>query len=156
MADHTTPRADVAPVLPIAAGVLRVVMVGLVVLGLATLPLAGWLVVADLSDHSDEWDGLAAFFGAVLGGAGLLLAATGSLVVRLLRRHPRVAGAVAAALGAMVLLTGLRQGAAFGVGSLAELSLLLVGLLVAVPGALVLVAARTASTRPGSPGRTLD
>ena len=156
MADHTTPRTDVAPVLPIAAGVLRVVLVGLIGLGLATLPLAGWLVVSDLSDHSDEWDGLAAFFGAVLGGAGLLLAATGFVVVRLLRRHPPVAGAVAAALGAMVLLTGLHQGAAFGVGSLAELSLLLVGLLVAVPGALVLVAARTGSNRPGAPGRTLD
>jgi hypothetical protein len=58
-----------------------------------------------------------------------------------------VAGAIAAGLGAMVLLTGLHQGAAFSVGSGVELSLVLVGLVGAGPGATVLAAARTGTLR---------
>jgi len=137
MDERTTwpPQPDRTPALPVAVDVLRVVMLFQVLLGLLALPVAAFFVIGDLSDDSDEWDGLAAFLGALLGGAGLLLIVVGALVFWLLRRKPVVAGGIATAMGALLLLQGV-QGAAFGVGG-AEPWVVLVGLLLAVPGAVV-------------------
>jgi hypothetical protein len=121
--------------------VLRAVMVVQIVLGVAVLPVAAFFVIGDLSDRSDEWDGLVAFLAALAGGVALVLVCLGALVLWLLRRSPVAAGAIAAVLGGLVLLQGLHQGAAFGLGSLDPWALL-VGLVLAAPGVAVIGAAR--------------
>ena len=125
-----------------ATGVLRAVVVVQVVVCLAALPVAAYFVIGDLSDHSDDWDGLAAFIGALVGGVALVLVGVGALVLRLLRRNPVAAGAIVTALGGVLLLQGVHQSAAFGVGG-ADLWFVLVGLALAVPGVAVIVASRT-------------
>ena len=135
-----TPR--VSPSLAAAAGALRAVAVVQVVVGLAALPVAAYVVIGDLSDHSDDWDGLAAFIGALVGVVALVLVGVGALVLRLLRRTPVAAGAIVTALGSPLLVTGVQQGAAFGVGG-AGLWFVLVGLALALPGVAVIVASHT-------------
>ena len=135
------PVQQVSPALPVAIAVLRAVMVVQVVLGVLVLPVAGFLVVDDLSDRTEEWDGLVAFLGALAAGCALLVVAGGVVVLRLLRRHPVAAGAVAAGFGMLLLLPALAQGAAFGVGE-ASPWVLLAGVLLAAPGAAVIWASR--------------
>ena len=93
------PAPRVSPALAAAAGALRVVAVVQVVVGLAALLVAAYFVIGDLSDHSDEWDGLAALIGALVGGVAVVLVGVGALVLRLLRRNPVAAGAIVTALG---------------------------------------------------------
>ncbi len=138
------PVRETAPFLPIAAGVLRAVVVLQVVAGLAVLPVAAFLVLGDLSDHTDEWDGFVALLAVLAAGVALLLVGVGALVLRLLRRRPTVAGAIATAVGALALLQGLHRGAGFGLGA-ADVGVVLVGLALAVPGVAVVWAARTVS-----------
>ena len=136
------PAPRVSPSLAVAAGALLAVAVVQVVVGVAALPVAAYLVIGDLSDHSDEWDGLAAFIGALVGGVTLVLVGVGALVLRLLRRNPVAAGAIVTALGGLLLLQGVHQSAAFGVGG-ADLWFVLMGLALALPGVAVIVASRT-------------
>lgn len=136
------PAPRVSPALAAAAGALRVVAVVQVVVGLAALLVAAYFVIGDLSDHSDDWDGLAALIGAVVGGAAVVLVGVGALVLRLLRRNPVAAGAIVTALGGVLLLQGVHQSAAFRLGG-ADLWFGLVGLALALPGVAVIVASRT-------------
>ena len=62
-------------------------------------------------------------------------------MLRLLRSSPVAAGAIVTALGSLLLVTGVHQGAAFGVGG-AGLWFVLVGLALALPGVAVIVASR--------------
>lgn len=135
------PRPDRAPSLAVASAVLRAVMVVQIVLGLIALPVAGFFVIGDLSDRTEEWDGLIAFLGVLAGGVALVLIGVGVLVLRLLRRNPFAAGVIASVLGGLVLLQGVHQGAAFGLAGL-DVGAILVGLALAAPGAAVAWAAR--------------
>lgn len=136
------PAPRVSPSLAAAVGALRAVVVVQVVVGVAALLVAAYFVIGDLSDHGDEWDGLAAFIGALVGGVALVLVGVGALVLRLLRSNPVAAGAIVTALGGLLLFNGVHQSAAFGVGG-ADLWFVLVGLALALPGVAVIVASRT-------------
>ncbi len=146
MENPTWPPRQTSPSLPVALVVLRVVMIVQILLAIAVLPVAAFFVVGDLSDRTDEWDGLVAFLGALAGGLALVLIGVGVLVLRLLRRNPVAAGAIAIALGGFALLQGLHQGSSIGLGA-ADAWAVLVGLVLAVPGLAVVVAARTGGSR---------
>ena len=136
------PAPRVSPSSAAAAGALRAVVVVQIGVGLAALPVAAYFVIGDLSDHNDDWDGLAAFIGALVGGAALVVVGVGALVLWLLRRNPVAAGAIVTVLGGVLLLQGVHQSAAFGIGG-ADLWVVLVGLALAVPGVAVIRASRT-------------
>ena len=87
------PAPRVSPSSAAAAGALRAVVVVQIGVGLAALPVAAYFVIGDLSDHNDDWDGLAAFIGALVGGVALVRVGVGVLVLWLLRRNPVEAGA---------------------------------------------------------------
>jgi peptidoglycan/LPS O-acetylase OafA/YrhL len=113
---------------------LRVVGAVMATAGAVAVLGGAALVAADLSSHTDEWDGLMVFFGMMLAVPGLMLVLAGVTVTRSARRGTATSALVTGVVGGLTVIVAANQGDAFGLGLTTPL--LVVGLvLVAVAAA---------------------
>jgi hypothetical protein len=117
------------------AGVLMATAGGLAALGGAAL------VAGDLSTHTDEWDGLAAGLGLMVGVPGLVLVLAGIAVARSANRSTTTSAAITGVVGLVTVIVAANDGDAFGLTLMTPL--LVTGL--------VLIAVAAACGRTGEP-----
>ncbi len=111
----TTFTAAPAPTRPRARWALLAAVAVLVLGGLATLLPGIALVVSDLAERGEMFDGLGVVLGLALALPGLLLLVAAGLACVFMRRRPVQVAAVLTALGMVLALGGFALAASTGV-----------------------------------------